>query len=290
MTVIPVMLAAVAAVGWGASDYFGGDASRAAVPVFMVVGVAELFGVVLLAPVLIARGSLPALDPQVLLAAVAGLAVTVELSLIYRALSRGEAFITAPVGALGTVLAVAVGLVSGDRFGLVVAIGLACAVAGGALSAWSSIPADERAHGATRRALATCLAAAAAVALMLSCLHAAGRLDPFWAAAIVHASTGLSALAAARVSRRRPLRSMLPPLAVLPRLALVAATGSGGDVAYVVASHHGALSIVAALSSLYPVSTIALGVLLQGRRTTAVQLAGIAVGLAGAAVLGAATG
>jgi drug/metabolite transporter (DMT)-like permease len=289
MSAIPVLLAAAAAVGWGASDYVGGDASRGAVPVFIVVGVAELLGVVLVAPVLIARGALPPLGSPMLLAVVAGLAVTVELGLIYRALGRGQAFMTAPVGALGTVLAVGVGLLSGDRFGLEVAIGLVCAIAGGGVSAWSS-PADaDRTPGASRRAIATCAAAGTAVAVMFSCLHAAARLDPFWATAIVHASTGLSALMAARVTRRRPLGSMLPPRPQLPQLALIAVAGAGGDIAYVVASHHGALSIVAAISSLYPLSTIALGMLLQRRRATPVQLIGIAVGLCGAAVLGAAT-
>lgn len=290
MSAIPVVLAAAAAIGWGASDYLGGDSSRGEVPVLIVVGVAELLGVVLVAPVLIARDALPPLSAELLLPVVSGLAVTVELGLIYSALSRGEAFITAPVGALGTVLAVAVGLIGGDRLGFAVAIGLACAIVGGAVSAWSSPARAERPAGGGARAFVTCIAAAAAVALMLSCLHAAARLNPFWATAIVHASTGISALAAAAMSRRGPLRSVLPRGRQLRKLGLIATAGAGGDVAYVVASHHGALSIVAAISSLYPVSTIALGMLLQGRRATALQLAGIVVGLGGAVVLGAATG
>src|SRR5579862_7781527 len=101
MSLVAILLAAVAAVGWGASDYFGGDASRREVPVFVVVAVAELLGVALLLPALIARGNPPPADPRLLFAALAGLSVTVELSLIYRALGRGEAFITAPTGALG---------------------------------------------------------------------------------------------------------------------------------------------------------------------------------------------
>ncbi len=52
-----ILLALVAAVGWGASDYFGGDASRREVPVFVVVAIAELLGVLLLLPPLLARGN-----------------------------------------------------------------------------------------------------------------------------------------------------------------------------------------------------------------------------------------
>ncbi len=122
-----LLLATGAALGWGASDFFGGDASRGEMPVLLVVAIAEALGVVLLAPVLIVLGIAPPADPRLLLAAAAGVAVTVELSLIYRALSDGNAFITAPTGALGTAAAVTIGLIGGDPLDLAVALGLACA-------------------------------------------------------------------------------------------------------------------------------------------------------------------
>ena len=59
---------------------------------------------------------------------------------------------------------------------------------------------------------------------------------------------------------------------------------------YAAAAQHGALSIISAISSLYPIPTIALGRLLQGRRATAVQLVGAALALFGAALLGATSG
>jgi len=290
MGVTAVVLAAMAAVGWGASDYFGGDASRAEVPVFVVVAVAELIGVALLVPVLIARGVAPPANPRLLLAVVAGVTVTIELSLIYRALSNGQAFITAPVGALGSVFAVAVGLTGGERLGPVVAVGLSCAVAGGCISSWSSAADAGESSGRTPKAILTCLAAAAAVGATLSCLHAAAQVDPYWAAAIMHLSTGASAAGAAAVATKGPLRSLVPDRARLPKLALIAVVGVVGDVAYAIASHRGALAIVAAVSSLYPVTTIALGRLLGRSHPTRFQLAGIVLGLCGGAVLGAATG
>jgi drug/metabolite transporter (DMT)-like permease len=284
-----IALAVVAAVGWGASDFFGGHASRRQVPVFVVVATAELLGVVLLVPVLLARGTPPPLDPRLLLAALAGMAVTVELSLIYRALSRGEAFITAPTGALGTAAAVSVGLLGGDPLGLAVAIGLTLALLGGGISAWSS-PAGARAgRGSARHAVASCLGAAAALGAMLTSLHAAGRLDPCWATAIEHASTGASAGLVTVIGTRRPVRHVLPDRPHWPALMLIATAGVGGDLAYASASRAGALSIVSAISSLYPVTTIALGGLLQGLRSTRIQLVGIVLALGGATLLGAAT-
>jgi len=283
---ILVLVSALAAIGWGASDYFGGDASRGDTPVFVVVAIAEGLGVVVLVPVLVARGAPLPDSPRMLLAALAGLAVTCELGLIYRAISRGDAFITAPIGALGAASAVSAGLIGGDPFGVSVAVGLLFALVGGGVSAWTSHT-TRRPGGSVWKTAATCVGAAAAVGTMLTCLHAAGRGDPYWATAIEHTSTATSAGILAVVGSRGLLRHHLPRRSEMPRLALVAVVGVAGDLAYATASHGGALSVVSAVSSLYPVATIALGRLLQSHRATRPQLAGIVLALAGAALLGA---
>ncbi len=285
-----ILLAAVAAAGWGASDYFGGDASRREVPVLMVVAIAELLGVGLLVPALIVRGAAPPADPRLLFAALAGVSVTVELSLIYRALSRGQAFITAPTGALGAAAAVTVGLIGGDQISVPLTIGLACALLGSAITSRGSSDGTPRGRADARQAAVTCLAAGAAVGTTLTSLHAAAHLDPYWVTATEHVSTAVSAGLAAPIGARRSFRELLPRRPQMPALALVAAVGVGGDLAYVSASRTGALSIVSAISSLYPVTTIVLGRLLQGQRATRIQLAGIVLALGGAALLGATAG
>jgi drug/metabolite transporter (DMT)-like permease len=82
----------------------------------------------------------------------------------------------------------------------------------------------------------------------------------------------------------------MPQVTQIPGLALVAFAGVAGDLAYAGASQHGALSVVSAVSSLYPVTTIALGVAIQRQRANRIQVAGIILALLGAAVLGSATG
>lgn len=281
-----VLLAVTAAAGWGAADFFGGDVSRRRTSVFVVIALSELLGLALVAPVLLWRGVPPPADPRLLLAAAAGIAVTAELSLIYLALSRGDAFITAPVGALGAAIAITVGIARGDPLNPMIAAGLLIAVVGGGFSAWSS---GGRGSRATRaQTAAVCIGAAAAVGVMLTCFRAAGRLDAYWATAIEHAATALSAGCVALAAGRWSRRPTLPGVSQLPALARVAAVGVGGDLAYAVASHRGALSTVSAVSSLYPVTTILLARMLQARRTTRIQLLGITLALAGAALLGAA--
>ncbi len=300
-----VILAAVAAaIGWGTSDYFGGHLSRRNTPVFTIVALTELGGAVLLTPVLIARGVAFPASPRLLLAAGAGVSITVELNLIYKALSRGNAFATAPVGSLGAAAAVAVGIVSGDEMTFVIGVGLACALAGSALSNWSSPGAGS---GSTRDAI-TLLAAALGVGTSLTLLHAAGSLDPVWVTTVAHLSTAVSAglvagvTAASRGGGTRPVngagmgaaeeagateRRLPIDRRQLPTLALVAIAGTGGDLAYVAASHHGGeLSIVSAIASLYPIMTIALGLMLVGSRAGRIQTIGVAIALLGALLLG----
>jgi drug/metabolite transporter (DMT)-like permease len=282
-------LAALAAIGWGASDYFGGDISGRDLPVFTIVAVAELAGAIMMLPVLAAHGISPPTQPGLALAAVAGIAVTVELGLIYRALGSGHAFLTAPVGALGAAMATSVGLISGEPINLTITAGLSFALLGAGISSWTS-PASGS-NGSPKQTAAICIVAAASVATALVCLHTAGRLDPYWATFTEHVSTAASAglIAIVREPRSpRPSRRSLPGRRQVPGLAIIAATGLGGDLAYTTASGHGALSIVAAVSSLYPITTIALGLLLKGIRPARVQLAGIVLALLGAAILGAA--
>jgi drug/metabolite transporter (DMT)-like permease len=121
---------------------------------------------------------------------------------------------------------------------------------------------------------------------MLISFHAAGRVDPYWATALEHASTAVSAAVIALALTGRSLRQHLPDRAQLRGLALVAAVGVGGDLAYAAASQKGALSIVSAISSLYPLTTVALGVVIQRQRAGRVQAAGILLALTGAIALG----
>jgi drug/metabolite transporter (DMT)-like permease len=93
----------------------------------------------------------------------------------------------------------------------------------------------------------------------------------------------------AAVGQGRAVLSRLPRRGQLPALGLGAIAGVAGDLAYAAASHRGALSVVSALSSLYPLATVALGITIQRRRPAQVQTLGIALALIGAALLGAAS-
>jgi drug/metabolite transporter (DMT)-like permease len=284
---IAILLAITTALSWGASDYFGGDSSRHETPVFVVLAIVQAAGLAILVPVMAARGIPPPVNGRLLLAAAAGAAVTVELGVVYAALSRGDTFIGAPTGALGAAIAVLAGPVAGDPIGPAVTLGLVCALLGGGISAWATPAGDAKAGW---RAAASVAIASIAVGTMLVTLNGAGRIDPYWATAVEGLSTLVSAAAVAWFAQRGRARLSFPDRERWPMFVLVGALGLAGDLAYAAAARHGALSIISAMSSLYPVTTIALGRLLRGTRATVLQLVGAAVALAGAALLGATSG
>jgi drug/metabolite transporter (DMT)-like permease len=284
---IAILLAVATALGWGASDYFGGDSSRHETPVFVVLAIVQAAGLVILVPILVARGIAPPLNDRLLLAAIAGAAVTVELGVVYAALSHGDTFIGAPTGALGAAIAVVFGLISGDPIGPALALGVVCALLGGGISAWASPAGDGQAGW---RAVASVLVASIAVGTMLVTLNGAGQVDPYWAIAIEGLSTLVTAAAAAWFAQRGRPRVSFPERSRWPMLVFVGALGVAGDLTYAAAAQHGALSIISAISSLYPIPTIALGRVLRGRRARVLQLVGAALALSGAALLGATSG
>jgi drug/metabolite transporter (DMT)-like permease len=117
----------------------------------------------------------------------------------------------------------------------------------------------------------------------------------FFAVSRTSASSGLWPLAAARVATitlvglftllaRRPTAI---PVGVAPLILLCGALDMGANVAFLLASRAGMLSIVAAVAGLYPGPTVLLACLLLRERLTAARIAGLALALAGVALISA---
>ncbi|MDJ0357592.1 EamA family transporter [Paenarthrobacter sp. PH39-S1] len=74
-----------------------------------------------------------------------------------------------------------------------------------------------------------------------------------------------------------------PPVAVrqLPGVALIGVLDTAANLAFTVATLNGSLPVVAVLSSLFPMVTVALAYLRLHERLTRAQLVGIAVAVTG---------
>ena len=117
----------------------------------------------------------------------------------------------------------------------------------------------------------------------------------FFAVSRTSPESGLWPLAAARVATislvgafsllvRRP---MALPRAVVPLILLCGALDMGANVAFLLGTRSGMLSIVSAVASLYPGPTVLLAGLVLKERLTAPRIAGLVLALAGVALISA---
>ncbi|GAA4067687.1 EamA family transporter [Nonomuraea soli] len=266
---IPLLLATLCALAYGASDFLGGLAARRTSVVTVVVA-AQVAGLFVLAPligVLPGRPSWPALA----WGAAAGLAGAFGVLVFYRALAGGRISVVAPASAtLTAALPVVWGLGMGERPVPAALFGVALAVAAVAL-----VSHDPSARGGRAWVGPICQAAAVGVGLggfsvLIAQPPAQSGLWPLAGARL--ASIGL--LVVLCLATGRNLRPNGPR-------ATGAAVGAGvldmaANVLFLLALRSdGLLSIVAVVSSLYPAGTLLLARYVLGERLRPVQLAGV---------------
>ena len=112
-------------------------------------------------------------------------------------------------------------------------------------------------------------------------MHAAGKVD-FWWASLVFRTTALLIVATAVAVQR-------PSLRLGPRdFAIVIAVGIGdtiGNALFAASSDHGLVSLTAVLASLYPVVTVLLAAAVLHERVAPLQRSGIVLTLTGVALI-----
>jgi drug/metabolite transporter (DMT)-like permease len=272
----PLFLALGASLAWGVGDFFGPLISRTAgvLPVLMW---AQIGGVASLAVAVAIRAQGPA-GWGVLYAIGASFGGMLGLYAYYRGMNTGTMSVVAPIAGVSAVIPVIFGIATGDHPSVLQVTGIAAALAGVGLASIEH-------HEGRRR-----VAAGVGLALLAACgfgfyfpwMHAAGRVD-FWWASFVFRTTALLLVATAVTSRRVDVR-------LSPRLAAIA-VGAGivdtvGNVCFAASSQHGLVSLTAVLASLYPIVTVLLAASLLHERVAPLQRTGIALTLAGVVLIG----
>jgi drug/metabolite transporter (DMT)-like permease len=266
---VAILLAVLCAVTYGLADYSGGRAARSvASAVVTLLGQATSL-VLVIAGLLILRTPIASAH-DLWWGAAGGIAGGFALIAFYSALSRGTMTVVAPTTAVvSAVLPVIVGLSLGERpsgtalVGIVVAC-LAVALVSGAIGTR---------HQHTEFSTVV-LAAAAGVGFGFIFIAFARTADDSGLWPLVAARVASIPVVAIVVLATRPgyggLRSVLW---------LVLASGvldMAANMFYLEASHRGLLSIVAVISSMYPVSTVCLAFGLDHERVSKSQAAGLA--------------
>src|SRR6266550_1243028 len=271
-----IALALSASLTWGFADFFGPLKARTLGALRVLVYV-QVGGLVVIALAVAVRGKGPA-DVAVLLAIPAAASGTLGLYAYYRGVAVGAMSIVAPIAGISAAVPVVVGIVSGDRPSLAQWLGIAAALGGVFLASREPGRGGKVAAGA-----GLALLAALGFGGFFPPMHAAGNADFWWAVLIFRVTSTFIILAAVAIRR--------PPLAVAPtQVPLLALIGIGdmlGNLLFAAASTSGLVSITSVLASVYPIVTVVLARLVLKERVARSQEAGIALTLAGVALISA---
>ncbi|MEU2157067.1 DMT family transporter [Streptomyces sp. NPDC019396] len=273
---------------WGLADFGGGLLTRR-IPALTVVVVSQAIAVVVLGAVVLATGGLHEAGPELWYAVAAGVVGPVAMLSFYRALALGPMGVVSPLGSIGVVVPVSVGLLLGDRPGLMQFAGIGVAVVGVLLAGGPEL---RGAPVQRQSILLTLLAAFGFGSVMALISEASTTLTGLFLALFVQRVTNVAVGGAALfVSVRRGGRALPEQggLGVvrgsLPALAFVGLADVAANGTYSIAAQYGPVTVAAVLASLYPVVTAlaARGVLKE--RLRAVQAAGAGLSLIGTVLL-----
>jgi drug/metabolite transporter (DMT)-like permease len=270
---VPALLALCASLCWGVADYLGGVASRRH-PLVAVIAISQTAGLIGVVVVVAVRGQGPGHAADLAAAVAAGLAGAVAIGCFYRAMTIGSMSVAAPILSTSVVVPVLVGIAGGDRPGAARTTGIVAAIAGIVL-----VSREPGTGTSNRTAVAFALIATLALGLQLVGLDRAAEADPVWAVMVSRATSLTVFVVAALVTRPVVARAAVPSIAVIGMIDTTA------NVAFATAATLGLLSVVAVLSSLYPVVTVGLAHLGQGERLAAGQWVGVALALAGVVLI-----
>jgi uncharacterized membrane protein len=276
--VTAIVLALVASLSWGAGDFLGGVAARR-LALLAVLLVSQGAGLAAIALVVAVRADPPPDASFVPFALLSSLFGIVALAALYRGLAIGLMSVVAPIAAVAAVLPVLVGAARGETPSGLQNGGIALALAGVVLVSRTRAGRPPGARFARGAGLG--LMAALGFGLFFVSFDAAATDDPYWATLLLRlGTTALVALAALRV---RPLLSVTRRDLLL--LVCVGVFDLGGNTLLAVATTHGVIGVVSVLSSLYPVTTIALARIVLGERIAPAQGLGGAAALVGVALI-----
>ena len=272
---------------WGLADFGGGVLTRRT-PALTVVVVSQTIAAAVLGAIVLATGAWSEAGPRLWWAVAAGLVGPVALLCFYKALALGPMGVVSPLGTVGVAVPVGAGLFLGERPGLMQIAGIAVAVLGVVLAGGPQL----RGAPVQRQAiLLTLIAAFGFGTVFVLVAEASTTITGLFLALFVQRVVNVGAGGLALYVSVRRGAPALPddgfPWRSLPALAFVGLADVAANGTYVVAAHHGPVTVAAVLASLYPVVTAlaARGVLRE--RLAVVQAAGAGLALVGTVLLAA---
>jgi drug/metabolite transporter (DMT)-like permease len=270
-----LLLALLAALAYGTSDFVGGVVSRrtSAWSVAFVVQATSAVTLLLAAVWVTSRAT----GDDLLWGVAAGVGSGVGISFLFRGFAAGRMSVVAPLSGVGAaVLPAFAGFLLGERFGVLVILGLLVAVPGiWLVSSGEAAPGEPRTEGPARSLVDS--------GVLDGALAGVGFAVTFLGLDQVMAGAGLWPLFAMQATSA----AVVPVLALVlgaralpvPRAAWKAWYGGPvsalASLSFYLATSQGLLTVAAVLTSLYPAVTILLAVLLLRERIGRGQTVGL---------------
>ncbi|MGA8245421.1 MAG: DMT family transporter [Nocardioides sp.] len=271
---ITVLLALFGAVSYGVSDFVGGLASRRTTvwPVATLACLGAFLSALVLAVVVPGHPH----PSDVFWGLLAGFGSGAGTAFLYRGLAAGRMGVVAPVSGVGaTTLPVLIGVLTGERPSALVWLGIVAALPG----VWLVSREESDAAAPGPSGLLDGVMAGIGFGGLFAALGQIPASAGYWPFAANQLTSVLSVTAAALVLGGDPRPHALEQWWGLVSGVLAAAAGLG----FLLATHHGLLSVSAVLTSLYPAFTVLLAALVLRERIHQVQARGLV--LCGAAVV-----
>ena len=271
-----VVLGLLAAIAYGVGDFAGAWASRRYTATTVLLYSYPVGAVLMVALLPAFPGHLS--GRVILFGVLGGLAGLLGVAIMYDLMTKAPMNIISPVTAvLAAIVPVVVGVIIGDRphvtawFGILLGIGAVLLV---------SRTTDEHPHGRTSiRVLMLAFVAGLGFGFYFVFLARAGHHAGLWPLVVSRIASAIAIVPLA--FRQRAVQRIHGR--VLGIAVLAGALDAAANMFFLLATHHGLLSLAAVLTSLYPAVTVLLAVGLLHEHTSKVQRAGL--GLAAASIV-----
>jgi drug/metabolite transporter (DMT)-like permease len=260
-----VVLGLASAVAWGAGDFTGGWAGRRS-PILTIAIIVDALGAIAMVGIAVATGERFPNPTTVALSALAGVFAVAGILGLYTGLAVGRMGVVAPVtGVIAAVLPVTVGLVAQGWPGPAVAIGIALALLAVVLVSGSADSSGRRSG------IEYGLLGGVGLGFFNVAIGAFPEHLVAWPLVIIKIFSLIPIVLLVVLGRR----DWRVPAAIIPIILFGAFADLAGNGLYILATQAGRRDVAAMLSSLYPVTTVILAVVLLQERVTRSHLVGI---------------
>lgn len=281
------IVALLASLSWGSSDYLGGHATRKHGALKVVVwSQGTTFIIVWLIVLSLAIGNVLTIDlHKIMIAAAGGIAGSVGVAAFYRALALGPMVLVPPLASVGVVIPVVIGLARGAAPSNIAILGVIAAIVGVVLASFSSEE-DDHSSRISPEVMILCFISAlgfACVFMTLDYVSGSTISGALLATAGIRVGSIIAFALACLFLRANPIHNISKQNI---RLFMgIGVLDTSANLAFAIATTLGRLEVVAILGSLYPAVTSGLAATIHGDRIGKIQLLGIVLTLMGVAAI-----